>query len=291
MIIDFRVRPPIASFQRLSIYTSPWLKGLFEFHGEAPASAREKSLPLLREEMQRSGVVKAVVWGRTVDDPAESSTNDDVAAMVEQNSDIFAAGLAGVCVRGSSEEAIADAVGEVEKALIKLKLRGITIEPMFGMRPAGSPDQQRLYPIYERCEQLGGILGLTISRGSGHDQDMSYCDPVHVDRIARAFPKLRIVVSHAFWPYAVESCALAFRREHVYLLPDMYGVGMPGHTAWIELANTVSPDKVLFGSAYPIVDIPALVRAYLALPYRTDEIRNMIMYGNAARLLGIDQTT
>ena len=166
-------------------------------------------------------------------------------------------------------------------------LRGITIEPRLGMKPAGSPDQERLYPIYERCEQLGGVLGLTISRGSGHDQDLSHCDPVHVDRIARTFPKLRIVVSHAFWPWTVESCGLAFRREHVYLLPDMYGVGMPGHTAWVELANTVSPDKILFGSAYPIIGIPELVRGYRGLPYRNDEIRDMVMYRNAARLLGI----
>ena len=288
MIIDFRVRPPLASFQRLSIYTNTWLKGLFDFHGGSPASAREKSMPLMREEMTRAGVVKAVVWGRTVDDPAESSTNDDVAAIVSQHPDVFPAGLAGICVRGSAQEAIAEAGAEVERAITKLGLRGITIEPMFGMKPAGPPDQERLFPIYERCEELGGILGLTICRGSGHDQDLSYSDPVHVDRIARAFPTLRIVVSHAFWPYAAESCGLAFRREHVYLLPDMYGVGMPGHMAWVELANTVSPDKVLFGSAYPVIDIPSLVRGYLALPYRNEAVRDAVMYKNAARLLGIE---
>jgi hypothetical protein len=288
MIIDFRVRPPLASFRNLSIYTNTWLKGLFDFHGGTPDSAREKSMELMRAEMQRAGVVKAVVWGRAVDDPAESSTNDDVAAIVADHADVFAAGLGGICVRGSSRESIDAAVAEVERTITKLGLRGITIEPMFGMKPSGSPDQERLYPVYERCEQLGGILGLTICRGSGHDQDLSYSDPVHVDRIARTFPKLRMVVSHAFWPHALASCGLAFRRENVYLLPDMYGVGMPGHTAWVELANTVSPDKVLFGSAYPIIDIPSLVRGYLSLPYRTDEIRNMVMYGNAARLLGID---
>ncbi|HZP88718.1 MAG TPA: amidohydrolase family protein [Burkholderiales bacterium] len=287
MIIDFRVRPPIASFRRLSIYTNTQLKGLFDFHGGTPASAREQSLPMMFREMQQAGVVKAVVWGRTVDDPAESSSNDDVANIVADHPDVFVAGLAGICLRGSGQKVVADAVAEVDRALTQLKLRGITIEPMFGMKPAGSPDQERLYPIYERCEQLGGLLGLTISRGSGPDQDLSHCDPVHVDRIARTFPKLRIVVSHAFWPWTIESCGLAFRREHVYLLPDMYGVAMPGHTAWVELANTVSPDKVLFGSAYPIIGIPELVRGYLALPYRNEQIREMVLYRNAARLLGI----
>ena len=289
MVIDFRERPPLASCRNLSIYTNTWLKGLFDFHGDAPASAREKSIELMREEMRRAGVVKAVVWGRTVDDPAESSTNDDVAQIVADHADIFAAGLGGICVRGHSREAIDAAVGEVERSITKLHLRGITIEPMFGMKPSGPPDQERLYPVYERCERLGGILGLTLCRGSGDDQDLSYSDPVHVDRIARTFPKLRIVVSHAFWPHTLASCGLAFRREHVYLLPDMYGVGMPGHMAWVELANTVSPDKVIFGSAFPIIDIPGLVRGYLGLPYRTKEIRDMVMYGNAARLLGIDE--
>jgi predicted TIM-barrel fold metal-dependent hydrolase len=287
MIIDFRVRPPIASFKRLSVYTNTALKGLFDFHGGTPASAREQSMPLMHAEMKQAGVSKAVVWGRTVDDPAESSTNDDVANIVAKYPDLFAGGLAGICLRGSGREVIEEAVAEVNRTITKLQLCGITIEPMFGMKPAGSPDQERLYPLYERCEQLGGILGLTISRGSGHDQDLSHCDPVHVDRIARTFPKLRIVVSHAFWPWTVESCGLAFRREHVYLLPDMYGVGMPGHTSWVELANTVSPDKILFGSAYPIVGIPELVRGYLALPYRSDAIRDMVMYRNAARLLGL----
>src|SRR5581483_11019384 len=153
MIIDFRVRPPIASFRRLSIYTNTQLKGLFDFHGGTPASAREQSLPMMFREMQQAGVVKAVVWGRTVDDPAESSSNDDVANIVADHPDVFVAGLAGICLRGSGQKVVADAVAEVDRALTQLKLRGITIEPMFGMKPAGSPDQERLYPIYERCEQ------------------------------------------------------------------------------------------------------------------------------------------
>jgi predicted TIM-barrel fold metal-dependent hydrolase len=241
----------------------------------------------LRAEMRRSNVVKAVVWGRVVHDPAESTSNDDVAQIVQENPDIFPAGLAGICPEDLSVAAIDRAVLEVERSITTLKLRGITMEPMFGMKPATHANEERFYPIYERCEALGGILGLTICRGSGADQDLAHSDPVHVDRVARAFPRLKIVVSHAFWPWVHESCGLAFRRDNVYLLPDMYGVGMPGHTAWVELANTVSPDKILFGSAYPIIGIGELVEGYLALPYKSDDIKEKIMYGNAARLLGL----
>jgi|ERR1043166_3306768 predicted TIM-barrel fold metal-dependent hydrolase len=287
MFIDFRVRPPLKSFTRLSIYTNTWLKGLFDFHGGTPESARERSLAKLRSEMAQCGVKRAVVWGRAVDDPRESTNNDDVAAIVRENSDVFVAGLGGICVRGSGEEPIAQAVAETERSISVLGLKGITMEPMFGMKPVAHPNEERFYPIYERCEQLGGILGLTVCRGSGDTQDLDHSDPAHVDRLARTFPRLTIVVSHAFWPWVEKSCGLAFRRDNVYLHPDMYGVGMPGHTAWVELANTVAPHKLIFGSAYPIIGIRELVAGYLALPFKSEQVRRMVMHDNAARLLGL----
>jgi len=287
-IIDFRVRPPLRSFTQLSIYTNTWLKGLFDFHGGTPASARSRSLERMREEMRSAGVVEAVVWGRAVDDPGESTRNEDIAASVTEHADVFSAGLGGICVRGAGKDATEIAVAEVERAILGLGLKGITLEPMFGMKPVTAADDRRLYPIYERCQELGGILGLTICRGSVHEQDLDHSNPVTVDRLARDFPKLRIVVSHAFWPWVLESCGVAFRRENVYLVPDMYGVGMPGHLAWVELANTTSPDKLLFASAYPIIGIPELVAGYLRLPFRNDEVREQVMYRNAVRLLGRD---
>lgn len=287
MILDFRVRPPLKSFARLSIYTNTWLKGLFDFHGGTPESARERSMTKLRSEMTQCGVTHAVVWGRAVHDPGESTTNEDVAAVVKEHNDVFVAGLGGICLRGDTGAAVAQAVADVDRAITTLGLKGITMEPMFGMKPVAHPNEEKFYPVYERCQQLGGILGLTICRGSGHDQDLSHSDPVHVDRVARAFPKLNIVVSHSFWPWVNESCGVAFRRDNVYLVPDMYGVGMPGHMAWVELVNTVAPHKVIFGSAYPIIGIKELVAGYLALPYNSAEVREMVMYKNAARLLGL----
>lgn len=44
----------------------------------------------LRSEMAESHVMRAVIWGRAVDDLTESTDNDDVAAIVRQNDDIHA---------------------------------------------------------------------------------------------------------------------------------------------------------------------------------------------------------
>ena len=48
------------------------------------------------------------------------------------------------------------------------------------------------------------------------------------------FPRLKIVISHAFWPWVEASCGLAFRRKNVYLHPDLYGTVFPGYRDWIE---------------------------------------------------------
>jgi uncharacterized protein len=118
-------------------------------------------------------------------------------------------------------------------------------------------------------------------------EDMTYSNPVAVDRVAGDFPSLPIVVSHAFWPWIDQGIGLLFRRRNVFLLPDQYGPTMPGHLQWVEAANTALSDRFLFGSAYPSSLAPkGMVEAYSRLPYK-DEVRHKVLYANAARLLGL----
>ena len=282
MIIDFRVRPPLGSFLKCGFFSQA--PNPFDWHSESPPSVRERSMPLLLREMKESGVRCGVIWGRAVSDPAASTLNEDVAAIVNEYRDVFVAGFGGICPQAD----IAAAVGEVDKCLQQLELNGITLEPSFGMRPLTTPDDPKLYPIYQRCRELGGILAFTISRGSPPDQTLSHSNPESIDRVARDFPDLKVVISHACWPWVEDTCGLAFRRHNVYLLPDLYGMAIPGHLQWVEAANTYLQDRMLFGSAYPFLGIKEMVEAYQRLPYK-DDVREKVMYKNAARLLGLPQ--
>jgi len=152
------------------------------------------------------------------------------------------------------------------------------------------------YPLYEKMVELD-IPGHIHSTGCKSER-LSYSlhfineESISVVSLLNStvftdFPKLKIVVSHAFWPWIDQGIGLLFRRPNVSLLPDQYGPTMPGHLQWVEAANTALSDRFLFGSAYPSsLDPKGMVEAYSRLPYR-EEVKRKIFYENAARLLGI----
>lgn len=283
MVIDFRVRPPVKSFLGLSIYTQiEWVEKLVAapLVGSLAPSAREGSLPKLMAELEECQVTHSVVWGRAVPDPKESTTNEDIAAIVAENNGLFS-GLGGVCVG----QDIGAAVAEVDTALGKLGLKGITLEPGFHEPPLYA-DDPKFYPIYQRCQDLGGILATTMSALLG--PDLSHSNPQAIAHIAADFPQLKIVVSHSFWPWVAESCGITFRHPNIYLLPDAYGIGMPGYLQWVEAANTYLQDRLLFGSAFPVLGVKQALQGYQKLPYK-EGVLEKVLYTNAARLLGLPE--
>jgi len=194
-ILDFRVRPPLKTFLQCGFFNEK--DNPFDWHGPWPASAQSRSMPKLREEMKAAGIGSGVVWGRSTYDPNRGTTNDDISAIVRENSDIFVAGFGGICPQSGK---IGDSIKEVERCAGPLGLKGITLEPSFGMRPLTFANDPILYPIYERMQELGLILALTISRGSPPGQTLRHSNPEQVDHVAGDFPKLKIVISHSFWP-------------------------------------------------------------------------------------------
>jgi predicted TIM-barrel fold metal-dependent hydrolase len=240
-------------------------------------------MPKLLNEIKEAGIVSAVIWGRTTYEPERSTTNDDIAAIMREYKDLFVAGFGGICPRTGK---IREAIKEVERCARELGMKGITLEPSIGMRPLTFADDPILYPVYEVMQELGLILALTISRGTPKEQTLRHVNPEAVDHVAGDFPDMKIVISHACWPWAEQSCGLALVRPNVYLEPDLYGMGMPGTTVWVEAANTYLQDRMIFASAYPYQGVKEMVKSYLALPYRP-EVMEKVMYKNAARLLGL----
>jgi len=279
-IVDFRLRPPVGTFLRCGFYAS--MENPFDWHSNWPESITERSLSKLKQEMGRANVKKAVIWGRTTYQAEHSTSNDDVAQIRDAHPEFIAA-FGGVC---PTKETMDETLREVEHAVKVLGMKGITLEPSFGMRPLTNADDPMLYPLYELLQELNVILALTISRGSPPKQTLEHSNPESVDRVARDFPRLKIVISHSFWPWVEQSCGLAFRRENVYLLPDLYGMAMPGHLGWVEAANTYLQDRMLFGSAYPFLGVEEMVSAYLKLPYR-DQVLEKVMCRNAETLLDL----
>jgi predicted TIM-barrel fold metal-dependent hydrolase len=107
--------------------------------------------------------------------------------------------------------------------------------------------------------------------------------------VARDFPELKIVVSHGGYPWVNEMINIAQRNANVYLDLSEYEHS-PLSEAYLQAANTMITDKVLYASAHPFVDFKKSLDIYEKLPLR-DDVREKIMYGNAARLLNLPEHT
>ncbi|HLO77453.1 MAG TPA: amidohydrolase family protein, partial [Magnetospirillum sp.] len=151
-------------------------------------------------EVRAATIARAVVVGRQT--PALSIPNDRIAEITVGHTELVGVGSVDPQTQG-----IGGAVAEVERAVKTLKLKAINVEPGFGA-PALKADDQLLLPVYDACAQLG-VPVFVMSGPTTPDPDFN--DPAAIGRLARAFPTLKIVCHHGFWPHVAEIVGIAFR--------------------------------------------------------------------------------
>jgi len=225
--------------------------------------------------MDAAGVTCGVVMGR-YSGLYGSVSNQDVAAIVSMWPGKFI-GIGSVDPSNRRK-----AIAQIDEALA-LGLKGINIEP--GSYPeAMYADDRRLYPIYAYCEDKG--IPMSLMAGGSAGPDLSYTNPVHIDRVAGDFPDLKIAITHGAWPWVHQILHVAYRRPNVYLSPDQYLCGMPGSDDYIRAANGCLAERFLFASSYPFIGVKMYADWFRALPIEP-ALLPQLMYGNAARFLGI----
>ena len=123
----------------------------------------------------------------------------------------------------------------------------------------------------------------------GHGDQLDEADPEHchpgISTRWRDFPKLKIVVSHGCYPWVNEIIMVVQRNRNVYLELSEYEQS-PFSEGYIQAANTMIGDKVIFASAHPFLDFKGQIALYRKLPFSPQALEN-IFYNNAAKLLGL----
>lgn len=276
-VIDFRLRPPVRGYLDMLMYANgPRRDRATRLHGMEPApSASRQSVDLLLQEMDRAGVTLGIMVGRSTR-LYGSVSNDDLKRIATD----YPGRFLGIPALDLSDWRAARR--QIDEAVTN-GFRAIGIEPGAAAEPMLA-DDRRLYPLYARIEDVG--LPVIVMAGGGAGPDLSYTDPVHIDRVAADFPDLRIVVTHGGWPWVHQILHVAYRRPNVYLSPDQYMVNMPGMQDWIAAADGFLADRLIYGSSYPFLPVDACADWFRALPIRPEN-RQRVMHDNAAKLLGL----
>jgi predicted TIM-barrel fold metal-dependent hydrolase len=276
-IIDFRIRPPLKGFLGMVMYSNGPRRDRFTRQlGLEPApSASGCSMPLLLEEMRAANVVHGVIPARC-SDYFGSVSNEDVAAIVQE----YPGRFSGIAAIDPTDRKAA--LAQID-TMLAAGFVGATIEP--GAYPVPLyADDRKLYPIYAYLEDRN--IPVVIMTGGNAGPDLSYSNPVQLDRVAADFPQLRIVVSHGNWPWVSEIVHVAFRRANVYVSPDMYLYNMPGMDDYLKAANGFLAERFIFATAYPLVPVKEYAEWFVRLPLKPESMERCV-YRNAAELLGI----
>lgn len=152
---------------------------------------------------------------------------------------------------------------EVRLAKGELGLRGITLSPP---NQDFHPSDTRAMRVYAAAEELG--MPVLVHPGSPFTEQgkMEYGRPVLLDEVARAFPRLRIIVAHMGYPWTDETICLLAKHQHVYA--DISGLLHRPWQAYNILVSTYQYgviDKLLFGSDFPYTSVTDCIEALYSL--------------------------
>lgn len=275
-IIDMRVRAPFEAYAGSNIYqVSPDGRGGAR-GWQLPASVREFSMEKLIEEADEANVEKLVVPVRK----SLNGNNDDLVALIARYPDRII-GMAGIDVNSLN---INDAIAEVEKYVVNGPCTGIILEPGQDKTP-WMVNSVRVFPLYDYLQEQG--IPVFMTYGGIMVPSLRFYAPEPLDDVLGAFPELKIGLAHGGWPYVTEVCQMAINHQNLYIAPDFYMIESPGQADYVMAANCLLKDRLMFASAYPLMPLKEASEYYMASGIKEEVLPN-IMYGNAARFLGLD---
>jgi predicted TIM-barrel fold metal-dependent hydrolase len=192
--------------------------------------------------------------------------NELVAPLAARHPDRF------IPFAGADVMAGGPAVQSFERWVREHGFRGLSLRPFMIGLPA---DDRRYYPFYAKCVELDVPLSIHTSANWTTTAVNDLGHPRHIDVVARDFPELRIVMSHAGYPWVLESVLLAWKYPNVYLELAAHRpkyLAEPG-TGWeplLRFGQSTIADKVLFGTGWFLLGRPPaeIVREFRALPVK-----------------------
>jgi hypothetical protein len=274
-IIDFRFRPNTA--ETISgIQNSKMFKGLCE-HIDF-SKMKPQTVPEVVADLNRYNVVKAVITGRDCETTYGSkSNNDSVIEFVKAFPDKF------IGFVGCDPHKGMKAIEELKASVNDLGMRGAAVDPYLAQIYA---NDAKYYPIYSKCCELDVPIVFTTGPATlVPNAIIDHVAPRYIDIAARDFPELKIIISHGGYPWVNEAVIVAERNRNVYIDLSEYEFS-PMSEAYVQAANTMISDKILYASAHPFVDFRQALETYQKLDFKP-EVRQKIMYDNAAKLLGL----
>jgi uncharacterized protein len=252
---------------------------------EAQRVSRDEGVRLWSEEADRYPFLERIVF-------VTSGSNDFAAELVRSKPDRFVA-------YAHHDPLLPDAVPRLERAVRDLGLKGYK---MLGPEIERRLDERSLFPLWETAQDLGIplLVHFGIQGGAGGIANHVNINPLVIHDVAKAFPRLPIIIPHFGCGYVFETLNLCWACPNVC-------IDTSGSNQWMrwvpyelnleilfrKYRETIGAGRILFGTdsswfprGFARAYLDEQVRAMVYVGYSESEVDD-VLYGNAARLLGI----
>jgi predicted TIM-barrel fold metal-dependent hydrolase len=181
-------------------------------------------------------------------------------------------------------------IKELESLIIEKKIVGMKIFP--GHDPI-YPTDPRLDPVYEMCQFTEIPMVIHTGWIPSRPEDGKYNDPKYIVETADAYPGLKIVIAHYYWP-EIEYC-YDLTHEYPNIYYDTSGLadeevvkttGMERIQAVLLKTLQDDPEKLIFGTDYAMCSIKDHTQMINQLPV-SDDIREGIFWRNAVKVFNL----
>ncbi|ACM03557.1 amidohydrolase family protein [Cereibacter sphaeroides] len=283
MLIDFSSRPPHPDFSPPAPHLQNYRRVYQASERRSAASDAAQGLDSWLETYDRLGARHVVLKARDLTTTfGFRISNEAVAEFIRAHGPRYV-GFAGV------DPWQEDAVDRFDHAIRHLGLRGLNLQ-CFELKMR--PDDERLFPLYEKAIELDVPVNIHCGINFSTHTPMALGRPEYLDNVMVRYPELRAVASPPGWPWVQELIGVAWRHPNLSIgvlavRPKLLAKAHSGYEPLLQYGRTLLKEKIIFGSAFPMMPVETALAELDGLGLDADT-RRLWLHDNAARLLGLD---
>ncbi|MFM7159408.1 MAG: amidohydrolase family protein [Planctomycetaceae bacterium] len=228
---------------------------------------------------------KVIVFGIKAPFCGINADQELIAQFVKEHSDRFI----GWCSVDPNDP---DCVEQLVYYVERLGLRGLKCSPIY---QNWNPQDPRHLPLFRKAEELG--IPVNIHQGTSFVRPgpLKYANPVLLEDIAIACPRLRMVIAHMGHPWEDECIVLIRKHPNLYSnVSALHYRPLRHYHALISAIEYGVEHKLILGSDFPSATLPQVIAGQrkvndilegTRLPRIPSEVIENIIYENWKRFL------
>jgi predicted TIM-barrel fold metal-dependent hydrolase len=253
------------------------------------ANSLEEAFLLFLDTMKENNIDAAIIIPGNIENSKNIVDLENAIKLIGEHRNIFLLGSPQIIQRGFSE------IEKYRQLLESGKVKGLKFFP--GHDPY-YPNDKRCWPYYELCQNLKVPVLFHTGENSDDSECARFNDPKYIVMVAKKYPKLKIIITHYYWPQLDYCYNITKDIKNIYFetaaLADEEVVLKSGGLDKVKsiLRQTINdrPDQVIFGTDWPMCSSEKHIELIKSLNLVSD-VEEKILYKNSKLVYRLHEIT